>query len=400
MILVVGGTGRLGGNLVRTLRMRAPKDAAELLADEPPEHIRAALVALPDDFARLVADELPPALRPAGAVAGGDRSAVAGAVWQLMEPVPVSVPLGTSVSEAISVLRGADAALSTTYLYVTDAADELVGLVVMRDLVLAAANARVDDIMLAEPFVLESDMPVTEACKAAVNRHYPVYPVVDSHNHLVGQVRGWRLFEQQVIEISAQSGKMVGVVKEERVYTPIVTSFAKRHPWLQLNLITAFLAAYVVGSFADTIEQVVALAAFLPVLAGQSGNTGCQALAITLRGLALGDVDRHSRAKLAAREAVLGAGNGLVVGLVAAAAMWLYASALPDTADQAPALALVIALAMTGACVASGVSGVLIPLALRRLGADPATASAIFLTTITDIVGMGLMLLLATALVL
>ena len=319
---------------------------------------------------------------------------------ELMEPVPASVVSGTTVADAIVALRGTDAATYITYLYVTEADNTLAGLVVMRDLVLADSDATVDQIMLAGPFALTIDMPVTDCCKAAVSRHYPVYPVVDAERRLVGQVRGWRLFEQQVIEISAQSGKMVGVAEGERVYTPLVASFTKRHPWLQVNLLTAFLAAYVVGSYADTIEKVVALAAFLPVLAGQSGNTGCQALAITLRGLALGDVDQHSRLKLVTREAILGASNGLLVGFGAAIAMWFYASSIPETATQAPALALVIALAMTGACIMSGVAGVLIPLALRRFGADPATASAIFLTTVTDIVGMGLMLLLATAFVL
>ncbi|HSF96319.1 MAG TPA: magnesium transporter [Thermohalobaculum sp.] len=380
--------------------MRAPKDAADLLAREAPDRIRATLESLPGDFARRVAEHLPDASKLDDLEFGQEQVTAPESVTELMEPLPASVVSGTTVADAIAVLRQADAAAYATYLYVTAPDGRLAGLVVMRDLVLAEPGQTVDQIMLSEPFALRTDTPVPEACKAAVSRHYPVYPVVDGDHRPVGQVRGWRLFEQQVIEISAQSGQMVGVAKEERVFTPLVASFLKRHPWLQINLLTAFVAAYVVGSFADTIEKVVALAAFLPVLAGQSGNTGCQALAITLRGLALGDVDRHSRLKLITREAVLGAGNGLIVGLVAALAMWFYAASIPETADQAFALALVIVLAMTGACIASGVSGVLIPIVLRRLGADPATASAIFLTTITDIAGMGLMLILATALVL
>lgn len=388
------------GALVRKLCMRAPEDAAELLARETPERIRATLQLLPPDFAGRVAAHLPPAKRFFEPAAEPERLTITDAVAELAEPVPVKVICGTKVTDAVTILRSAEAPTEITYLYVTEHDNRLIGLVVMRDLVLAESNMTVDQIMLSEPFVLQMDMRVTDACKAAVSRHYPVYPVVDAERRLVGQVRGWRLFEQQVIEISAQSGKMVGVVKEERVYTPLRASFFKRHPWLQLNLVTAFMAAYVVGSFADTIERVVALAAFLPVLAGQSGNTGCQALAITLRGLALGDVDKHSRLKLAAREAILGASNGALVGLVAALAMWVYAASIPETAAQALMLALVIALAMIGACVTSGISGVLIPLFLRRLGADPATASAIFLTTVTDIVGMGLMLILATTFVL
>lgn len=386
--------------LARKLRMRAPKDAADLLAQETPERIRATLELLPNGFARRVVGHMSPSQRPFEPDADLNHPTVPREVADLMEPVPASVIRGTTVANAIAALRRTEAPTDVTYIYVIEEDGSLVGLIVMRDLVLAARGATVDEIMLSEPFMLRTGMSVTDACKAAVSRHYPVYPVVDVERRLVGQVRGWELFEQQVIEISAQPGKMVGVVQEERVYTPLVTSFTKRHPWLQLNLLTAFMAAYMVGSFADTIERVIALAAFLPVLAGQSSNTGCQALAITLRGLALGDVDRHSRLKLTAREAILGASNGVLVGFIAAAAMWIYASSLPESAAQASSLALVIGLAMTGACVTSGVSGVLIPLFLRRFGADPATASAIFLTTIAEIVGMGLMLILATMFVL
>lgn len=386
--------------LARTLRARAPEDAAALLAAEPQKRVRAALELLPDEFARRVAEHLPPPLQTVEPRTDAGERSVPDSLSELTEPIPVSVETGTTVAAAIEALRRVDVPTEVTYLFVTDGDGKLVGLTVMRDLLLAATDAKVDEIMLPEPFALASELPLTEACKAAVRRHYPVYPVVDAEHRLLGQVRGWRLFEQQVIEISAQPGKMVGVRKEERVDTPLVSSFTKRHPWLQLNLLTAFMAAFVVGSFAGTIERIVALAAFLPVLAGQSGNTGCQALAITLRGIALGDVGKRSRLKLVTKEAALGVANGLLVGLVAAAAMWFYASRQPEAASQAPLLALVIVLAMVGSCLMSGVSGVLIPLILRRLGADPAVASAIFLTTVTDIVGMGLMLGLATFLLL
>ena len=135
-----------------------------------------------------------------------------------------------------------------------------------------------------------------------------------------------------------------------------------RHPWLQVNLITAFAAAFVVGMFESTIAQIVALAAFLPVLAGQCGNTGCQALAITLRGITPGQIKDHPLRRLLRKEILLGALNG--------------------------------------ACIGSGIFGVAVPLVLQRFGADPDTASSIFLTTFTDIIGTGLMLFLATSLVL
>jgi magnesium transporter len=214
---------------------------------------------------------------------------------------------------------------------------------------------------------------------------------------VIGIVRGWRLFERQAIEISAQSGQMVGVDKEERLYTGIWPAFKMRHPWLQVNLLTAFAAGFVVSLFEGTITQIVALAAFLPILAGQSGNTGCQALAITLRGLTLGDLNHYPVRKLLTKELILGAMNGALTGIVAGLAMYWTSG---GGGQEALMLGFVILLAMTGACMASGLFGVLVPLTLKRFGADPCTASSIFLTTGTDIAGMGLMLGLATLLVL
>ncbi|ESW73016.1 magnesium transporter [Mesorhizobium sp. LSJC277A00] len=339
-------------------------------------------------------------MRPISSHDGDMGFAIPESLVEVMDPIPASVPVGTTVAAAVEAVRGALVPTELTYLYVTDKGNKLVGLAVLRDLMLSEPDAIVDHIMLPRPFALDVGLSLSNACKAAVRRHYPVYPVVDAENRLLGQVRGWRLFEQQIIEISAQSGQMVGLQKEERSFTPLFSAFLKRHPWLQLNLLTAFMAAFVVSSFTGTIEKIVALAAFLPVLAGQSGNTGCQALAMTLRGLALGDVDKRPKLHLVMREGALAAANGALVGVVAAAAMWFYASMQPASAAQAPMLALVILLAMSGSCLMSGISGVLIPLSLRRVGADPAVASAIFLTTVTDIVGMGLMLGLATMLVL
>ena len=206
------------------------------------------------------------------------------------------------------------------------------------------------------------------------------------------------LFEQQNFKISAQAGQMVGVQKEEHATTDWKSSLKMRHPWLQINLFTAFCAAFVVSLFEDTIAQVVVLAAFLPVLAGQSGNTGCQSLAVTIRGITLGEFEPGVFKKVLSKEMLLGLVNGAVVGLVAGIAMIAYA--IYTDASQPVVLGLVVMLAMTGACLASGMTGVLVPITLKRLGADPATASSIFLTTATDVVSMGLFLWLANVLVL
>lgn len=382
--------------LLRALRTRVPVDAAPLLEGEAPERVAELLRHLPRDFAVHVAAHLPEELRPHDLADDADKT-VTGTVADLAELTSGTLRASTTVQQAIDWMRSDERARELTYLYVVDDQQKLLGLVVMRDLLLADDAQTLDQVMLKNPFTLRDDQPLDEAIKAAVKRHYPVYPVTDTEGRLAGVVRGYRLFEQQAIEISAQSGRMVGVNKEERVDTSLWDAFRMRHPWLQINLLTAFLAGAVVSLFEGTITQIVALAAFLPILAGQSGNTGCQALAITLRGLTLGDLDSYPVKKILMKEVVLGALNGIFTGLVAAGAMWWSAG---FANPQAPTLALVILMAMVGACMASGFFGVIVPLTLRKFGADPSTASSIFLTTGTDIAGMGLMLFLATTLVL
>ncbi|HEY6631350.1 MAG TPA: magnesium transporter [Rhizobiaceae bacterium] len=381
--------------LVRAVRARVPLDAAQMLAKETPERIAEVFAELPQILAGHIKAYLPPDVR--SKVIESYSEVVENTVGEMMEPALAVLPQTATVQEAIDFLRNHEASRQITYMYVTDAENRLVGLVVLRDLILSEPHERLSEVMLPEPFALTPEMELDEADKAAIHRHYPVYPVVDADRHVIGVVRGWRLFERQAIEISAQSGQMVGVDKEERLYTGIWPAFKMRHPWLQVNLLTAFAAGLVVSLFEGTISQIVALAAFLPILAGQSGNTGCQALAITLRGLTLGDLNHYPVRKLIAKELILGALNGALTGMVAGLAMYWTSGV---SGQEAVMLGFVILLAMTGACMASGVFGVLVPLALRRFGADPCTASSIFLTTGTDIAGMGLMLGLATLLVL
>jgi len=370
-------------------------DAAQMLVKETPERIGAVFSELPPLLVDRIKAYLPPELQMQASESLAEVQE--DTVSEIMDPALAVLPQATTVQEAIAYLRSHQTPQQITYLYVTDAEGKLVGLTVIRDLILAEPHQTLTDVMLPEPFALTADMDLADAVKAALHRHYPVYPVVDPDRHVIGMVRGWRLFERQAIEISAQSGQMVGVDKEERLYTGIWTAFKMRHPWLQVNLLTAFAAGFVVSLFEGTITQIVALAAFLPILAGQSGNTGCQALAITLRGITLGDLNSHPVRKLIGKELALGAMNGLLTGIVAGAAMWWSAGGTGNY--KSVVLGFVVLLAMIGACMASGLFGVLVPLTLRRFGADPCTASSIFLTTGTDNAGMGRMLGLATMLV-
>jgi magnesium transporter len=301
------------------------------------------------------------------------------------------------VGEAIEALRALIQSAFITYAYVTDPGGRLLGVVTMRDLLFTAHAARLDSVMLRDVFFLKPDLPLSEAMKLVLDRHYPVYPVCDENGVLVGLVRGQVMFEEQAFEITAQVGTMVGVEKEERLATHWSQSFKFRHPWLQLNLLTAFVAGAVVAIFQDTVDRLVILALFLPVLAGQSGNTGCQALAVTLRGLTLGELKAGKEKALVMKEASLGLMNGAFTGIVAAGGMYYVATYQQN--PNALVLSIVVWLALVGSCVASGICGAMVPLTLKRFGADPATASSIFLTTATDVVSMGLLLGLATLII-
>jgi magnesium transporter len=267
----------------------------------------------------------------------------------------------------------------------------------MRDLLFNDRKARLADVMLANPFALSPGLTLPEAMKLTVNKHFPQYPVTDAEGRLVGLVRGAALFELEAFEITAQAGAMVGVEKEERVSTSIGQSFRYRNPWLLINLLTAFAAGGVVAVFQGTLDKLVILATFLPVLAGQSGNTGCQALAVTVRGITLGDIKSGGGKALMSKEALLGLANGAVTGVLCGIAMYIYAWS--QDSPHALMLGVVVTLAMIGSCAVSGISGALVPLALKRLGADPATASSIIVTTATDVTSMGLLLALATVMV-
>ena len=318
-------------------------------------------------------------------------------IGRLMEP-PLSVfRPDMSVGDAIEALRPVVRSAFVTYVYVVDAEGRLAGLVTMRDLLFGERGACLADVMLTEPFTLSPELTVREAMRRAVNRHYPQYPVCDPEGRLAGVIRGAALFELEAFEITAQPGAMVGVEKEERIATSIVQSFKFRNPWLLINLVTAFAAGGVVAVFQGTVDRLVILATFLPVLAGQSGNTGCQALAVTVRGITLGDIKPGGGKLLMSKEALLGLANGAVTGVLCGIAMYILA--LFEHQPNALMLGVVVMIAMIGSCAVSGVSGALVPLALRRLGADPATASSIIVTTATDVTSMGLLLALAAALV-
>lgn len=394
---------KLSASVVR----RAPMDATNVLLDESDEIVIAVLNDIepllaqkilrhfPADRSEIITPQLSGSISEQWEL---NLSYPDDSIGRLMEPAAGILDNNLTVEDAINHVREKDKEnIVFTYGYVIDENKKLQGVIVMRDLLLAKPDDLLRDIMIEDPFWFTPETEEQQAMLDVVHRHYPVYPVCDSDGVLLGLVQGYVLFEEQAIEVSAQPGLMVGVDDEEHLSTPVPTCFSYRHPWLQLNLLTAFIAAFVVGMFEDTISRVVVLAAFLPVLAGQSGNTGCQALAVTLRGMTLGEFKLGFESKLIIKELQLGALNGALVGVTAALGMLAFA--IFTDSGSAYTLAFVVFLAMFGSCIASGIAGVMIPLILKRFGADPVTASTIFLTTATDVLSMGLLLGLASIMV-
>jgi len=397
---------RSAADLAEEIKTRSADAAADKLQSFGGAEIAAALLRLSPAFAQDVLAALPDQSRERAFAAAPEelarqwqRNALyePNTVGRMMEPVLAAFAPARTVGETIESLREMVKSAFITYVYVLDEDARLLGIVTMRDLLFSDNSQTLGEVMSKNVFTLHASARLEEAMKLVLDRHYPVYPVIDAERRLIGLVRGQSMFEAQAIEISLQAGSLVAVDKEERLTTPWWRSLMLRHPWLQLNLLTAFLAAAVVGYFQDTIDRLVILALFLPVLAGQSGNTGCQALAVTLRGMTLGEMKPGTERPLVGKETWVGCLNGAGVGF--AAAVGMYITAVSQHQNQPFMLAFVVFAAMVFSCVASGLSGVLVPVGLKRMGFDPATASSIFLTTATDCVSMGTLLLLATLLV-
>lgn len=394
-------------SLALAITQRGPREAAELLTQQEDATAVAILRAVNPAVAQEVLAELDEETRArilAAATKVEARQWVRnetyedGTIGNMMEPATATFAPEVTVAAAVELIRELVKRTFVTYGFVVDESNRLRGIVTMRDLLLSERTAQLRDVMLKDPFFLTPELELREAMKLVLNRHFPVYPVCDQQRTLLGEIRGQAMFEEQAYEISAQAGTMVGVDREERLTTPWPRSLKFRHPWLQLNLLTAFIAAAVVGFFQETIDKIVILAVFLPVLAGQSGNTGCQALAVALRGLTLGELNPGKERALVIKEGFLGLLNGALVGLTAGLGM--FAVARMQSNPDALKLAGIVFVAMIASCVISGIAGAMIPLTLRKLGADPATASSIFLTTATDVASMGIFLTLATLFIL
>jgi magnesium transporter len=230
----------------------------------------------------------------------------------------------------------------------------------------------------------------TEVVEVLERQSIQALPVVDFDGRLLGIIRHQSLVEAVESEVTADMQSMVGASREERALSPVTFAVRKRLPWLEVNLGTAFLAAAVVGIFEGTIARFTALAVLLPVVAGQSGNTGAQALAVTMRGLALREVRVRHWFRVMMKEVRVAFLNGVAVALTTSAAVYLW--------SRSPGLAVVIGVSMVLSMVAAGLAGAAIPMMLTAIRQDPAQSSSIILTTVTDVAGFLSFLGIATLL--
>lgn len=275
-------------------------------------------------------------------------------------------------------------------IFLVDRDGRLVGVVGLQDIALALPAERLEGLVRGAPASVQAMATREEVVDRLTQRGITSLPVVDFEGRLLGAIRSETLMTAAREEASADIQTMVGASKEERALSRVAFAVRKRLPWLQINLATAFLAAAVVGLFEGTIARFTALAVLLPVVAGQSGNTGAQALAVTMRGLALREIRVGHWTRVSLKEFNVALVNGLAVAVTTSLGVYVW--------SRSVGLAVVIGFSMVISMVAAGLSGASIPMLLAALGQDPAQSSSIILTTVTDVVGFMSFLGIATLL--
>ncbi|MFP4021769.1 MAG: magnesium transporter [Halanaerobium sp.] len=274
-------------------------------------------------------------------------------------------------------------------IFISDNNKKLVGSVDLRDILSSADENKLEELMDDNIVKVTADVDQEIVAQQVAKYDLTVIPVINKSGILIGIITVDDIIDVIEAENTEDLYKMHGVDEEEKTDATVLESVKSRLPWMFINLATAFLATFTVALFEDVISQVVALAAAMPIVAGMGGNAGTQTLSIVIRGIALGEIDFKDNWKLLFKEALVGIINGAATGLVTGFILYLmYGNYY---------LGLIIFLAMILNLLIAGMFGFLIPLALQSFGIDPALASAIFLTTVTDVFGFFVFLGLARA---
>ena len=370
--------------ILELLHELSDDDAADLIGELEPEEQARVLALLP----RVEARELRRLLQYEEDSAGG-----------IMTTELVAVSMHLTAAEAISEVRRQARELSGEFytIFVVDLLQRLAGTVRLQDLVLSDPGTELGELVEPPTARVTVDMDQEEVARIIARYNVPSIAVVGPGEVLLGRITWDDVMDVLEEEQTEDLLRLAGVADEE-VRGGWGESVRSRLPWLTLNMLTAALAAGVVILFDETIGAIVALAAIMPVIAGLGGNAGTQALAVTVRRLALGEESAARRWGVAGKELMVGLFNGLVLGLIGAVAAFYLGQGM---GVEAPfMLGVVVLLAMWGNLVVASIAGAFVPILLESVGVDPAVASSVFVTALTDLFGFFLLLGLGTALLL
>ena len=373
---------------MQSLAELEPEVAASMLVDHPPDRLALLFQDLPSDDAAALLDNLPEDLSTS--VIELMRKKESGEVQHLLEyddqtagrimnPNVFALFESLTVGEAIEELQRSREVEMVFYLYVVDTRRHLVGVVSLRRLLLVSPETPLKRVMTSDLISARVDTDQEEIAREVANYNLLAIPVVDEENKLVGIITVDDVIDVIKDEATEDILRLAGVSADEHVFTGPFESWRKRLPWLAVNLVTATLAAMVVRQFQAAVEQVVALAALMTIVASMGGNAATQTLTVIVRGIALGELTWGNTRRVLGKEALVAIGNGLILGGAGAGiAWWLAGNAY---------LGVILALAMLINLIVAAVAATLIPIALRALKIDPALASAVFITTLTDVFG-------------
>jgi magnesium transporter len=376
-----------------------PEAGAALLADRSAEEIARLTQELPSDDAAAIIDYLPEVLsaavleliqkRPTGGGQVGELLEYAEqTAGRIMNPKVFALSEDMTAGEAVGALQGSRDVEMVFYLYVIDARRHLVGVVSLRRLLLVPPATPLKRIMTTDLISVRADMDQEEVARQVASYNLLAIPVVDEENKLVGVITVDDVIDVIKDEATEDVYRLAGVTGDDRVFSRPSESLKKRLPWLQVNLVTAFLAASVVAIFEGTIQKWATLAVFMPVVAGMGGNAAMQTLTVIVRGIALGELTFANTRKALLKEAAVGIANGVACGVIAGLVVFLWTGR--------GSLGAIIGAAMVINMFVAATAGTLIPLGLRAAKVDPALASSVFITTLTDVFGFLSFLGLAT----
>jgi len=356
---------------------RSAEEIVKLTQELPSDDVAAIIDHLPEDLAAAVLELMQK--KPASADVGELLEYPEKTAGRIMNPKVFALSEDMTASEAIAALQGSRDVEMVFYLYVIDGRRHLVGVVSLRRLLLVPADTPLKRIMTTDLISVRVDMDQEEVASQVASYNLLAIPVVDEENKLVGVITVDDVIDVIKDEATEDVYRLAGLATDDRVFTTPTESLRKRLPWLIVNLATAFIAASVVKLFEGTIGVVTSLAVFMPVVAGMGGNAATQTLAVIVRGIALGELTWGNSRKALIKEALVGAGNGIACGVVGGGMVWLM--------QGTPWMGVILAMAMIINMFVAAIAGTLIPLSLRALKVDPALASSVFITTLTDVFG-------------